>query len=208
MNRVSEKVWIQGIVALSVLGAAFVVGVATTERAAGDRPEQKVVIPKGNSTLAAAERFVKFPVYFLGQEFEGLSLTGVERQFGPPLGDLPSGVDNMTFAYGTCSVRLDTDNPSCAPPLIVVGWDACQWRDDLQRFSPDERLRFRGAEAAFYEGFRRLEIYLNRVTVVMFGAGREALLRAAGSLRGVNNGVGPRTSFPASQTRAGRRRDC
>jgi hypothetical protein len=102
----------------------------------------------------------------------------------------------------------DSDGGSCAPPLTVLVWDACDWRDDLQVFRPDEELRVRGADAAFFEGFRRLEIYADKATIVMFGAGREALLRAAGALRGANNPVPANMDLPANQSRADRRSHC
>jgi hypothetical protein len=190
---------------IALVGA---VGIVAAELARGDGPRRTVVVPRGNATLADAERFVSFPLYFPGAEFDGLPLTAVDRQVGPPLGDEPSGMDQVMFAYGTCTVRTASDGGSCAPPLTVLVWDACDWRDDLHVFRPDEGLRIRGAEAAFFEGFRRLEIYANKATIVMFGAGREPLLRAAGGLRGVNNALRADMNLPANQSRAERRSHC
>jgi hypothetical protein len=51
---------------------------------------------------------------------------------------------------------------------------------------PNERLKVRGVPAAFFEEGQRLEIYTSSVSIVIFGAGKEQLLRAAGQLRGVN----------------------
>lgn len=209
MEPISHRGWYRRFFVVSALVMAAVgLGIVATEMAQGEGPPRKVVVPKGNSTLADAKRFVKFPLYYLGTEFKGLPLTAVDRQVGPPLGDLPSGADQMMFMYGTCTVRADIDEGSCTLPLTVQVWNACEWRDDLQRFRPDEQLRIRGAQAAFFEGFRRLEIYANKVTVVMFGEGREALLEAAGALRGANNAVRPGTGLPADQPRADRRRNC
>jgi hypothetical protein len=67
--------------------------------------------------------------------------------------------------------------------------------------APDERMRVRGMAAAFYEGHKRLDLASGAVTVVLFGQGREQLLRAARSLRPVNRVVSlsPWADCPAAE---------
>jgi hypothetical protein len=135
---------------------------------------------RGNSTLAAARAFAAFPLYFAGDSFQGLPLVAVERH--------PAQVG---FLYGTCSIPVDAEGArgGCAPPLAVQVWPACERDSSLYPFAPDERVRIRGAPAAFYEGHRRLELSADGVTVVLFGVGREQLLRAAAALRRLNRGI-------------------
>ena len=136
---------------------------------------------RGNSTLAAARAFAAFPLYFAGASFEGLPLVAVERH--------PAQVG---FLYGSCTIPVDAEGArgGCAPPLAVQVWPACERDPSLYPFASEERLRIRGVPAAFYEGHRRLELSADGVTVVLFGTGREQLLRAAGALRPVNRAVG------------------
>lgn len=135
---------------------------------------------RGNSSLAAARSFTDFRLYFAGDSFEGLPLVAVERH--------PAQVG---FLYGTCSIPVDGDGArgGCAPPLAVQVWPACERDSSPYPFAPDERLRIRGLPAAFYEGHRRLEVSTHGVTVVLFGTGRERLLRAAAALRPLNRSV-------------------
>lgn len=135
---------------------------------------------RGNSSLAAARRFKGFPLYFTGEAFGGEPLVAVERH--------PAQVG---FLYGSCSIPVDAEGArgGCAPPLAVQVWPACERDPSLYPFAPDERLRTRGFPAAFYEGHRRLELSADGVTVVLFGTGREQLLRAVAVLRPLNRSV-------------------
>ena len=143
-------------------------------------PRALEVRARGNSTLAAARTFAAFPLYFAGESFEGQPLIAVERH--------PAQVG---FLYGTCSIPIDGEavRGGCAPPLAVQVWPECERDPSLYPFAPDERLRTRGLPAAFYEGHRRLELSADGVTLVLFGTGREQLLRGAAALRRLNRNV-------------------
>ncbi|MGH3031467.1 MAG: hypothetical protein ACRDNE_12045 [Gaiellaceae bacterium] len=105
----------------------------------------------------------------------------------------------MTFIYGDCEAESDA---GCAPPLQVQVWRACE--RNLPSYSrtpagdplPHEKVRVRGVPAAFFEGGGRLELYTGDVSVVLFGEGRDQLLRAAGALRGANVEIASEVDLP------------
>lgn len=149
----------------------------STRVAAKPKARALSIRARGNSSLAAARAFSQFPLYFVGEAFEGLQLVAVERH--------PAQVG---FLYGTCSIPMGGDGAQggCAPPLAVQVWPACVRDSSRYPFAPDERIRVRGVAAAFYEGHRRLELSTGEVTVVLFGQERDQLIAAAAALRGVN----------------------
>lgn len=86
----------------------------------------------------------------------------------------------------------------CAPPLEIQVWSACERTQNLYPFPADEEARLRGVDAAFYENFRRLELYSGRVTIVIFGDSRGELLKAAAALRGLNTATPTSQPLPAA----------
>jgi hypothetical protein len=131
----------------------------------------------------------------VGNSFEELPLVGITRAPGPP-----ESLDFVTFVYGDCEAESDA---GCAPPLQVQVWRACD--RNLSSYSltpagdplPHERVSVRGVPAAFFEGGGRLELYTGEVSVVLFGQGRNQLMRAAKALRGLNVDVGPQVDLPS-----------
>lgn len=191
-----------------LLGAAVVVVVAALGVGAQDVRSGKwnrvTVTPRGGMELRDARGFSRYPLYFAGTAFEGLPLTAIDAQRGWARNGEPTGVDEVMFAYGTCTVPAEVDGGGCAVPLTVQVWSACERYQGLYGFPADEELTIRGTDAAFYENFKRLEVYTGRVTVVLFGTGRDQLLGAAGALHGVNNPVTTGDALPARAGRATR----
>lgn len=176
----------------------------------GGESGTREIRPRGNSSLAAARAFENFPLYFPGESFEGLPLTAVERQVGPRNSGEPVRQDQVGFLYGSCVLPVTPGGTTggCAPPLAVQVWRACDRDPSLYPFLPDEVLRLRGVAAAFYEEHKRLELSTGRVTVVLFGQGREQLVRAAAALRGANVSVPVFEQLPAPVRRPGLHEAC
>lgn len=172
-----------GAVVLLCAAALLAVGVPNVQ---GSEPGMVTVRPYGKMDRAAAREFTRYELYDVGTDFEGLPLTAIDSQRGPAQYGEPTGVDEVMFAYGTCEVPAASTEGGCAVPLTIQVWSACERYRELYAFQPDESLTLRGVDAAFYENFRRLELYTGRVTVVLFGTGRGQLMRAAAKLRGVN----------------------
>ena len=104
------------------------------------------------------------------------------------------------------------DTTGCPAPLEIQIFPACKRNPSLYQLAPDldgpsgplvaapyprERLTLRGVPAAFFDAGRRLELYTGDVTVVLWGHGRNQLLDAAQSLRGLAATIDPAEPLPA-----------
>jgi hypothetical protein len=128
--------------------------------------------------IEAAKGFKKFPLYWLGERFEGWRLSAI-------LG-LDYNAPFISFIYGTCRPH-GGDEPSCTPPLEVqvsayctpAGVETAESRTDRTiRGAPIER----NADGAPIMLTRRAQIK------VYFGDGADsqAPLRALRALRSLN----------------------
>ncbi len=109
-------------------------------------------------------------------------------------GNASAGMD-VTFLYGGCQPISGT----CVPPVQVQAWNSCERYESLYDILPDEKIRIRGASAAFYEDYTRLEIQSGRTTIVIFGAHRHnrgGLIEVAGGLQSVDGSVSPGETLP------------
>ena len=112
------------------------------------------------------------PVYYLGEEFEGLPLTQA---------DAPGGRGQIV--YGTCEID-DPEGPdggSCSPPIQIQQWrpDAEQWR----QASGCKRVgRVRGVPAVHHDS---LVVFTGTAAVKIYARSRAETLRAARALRAV-----------------------
>jgi hypothetical protein len=136
--------------------------------------------PRGNFTLEAARAFDGFPLYYAGENVEGLPLVAVTRR--------QDTADYVAFIYGDCAAG---DDMGCAPPAEIQIWQACRRNlglyDTSQPGTPElEPVTIRGVPAAFLEDGHRLEIQTGVSTVVVFAGSRGRALRIAEALRGVN----------------------
>jgi hypothetical protein len=154
---------------------------------------------KSNMDLGAVRTFAEFPLYALGDAFEGFRLRRVDHfartQASPGEESLPLP-EYVRFIYGACEPQ------PCGLPLEVQVWPACVRNLSSYSFDPKKvipiphvREQLRGVPAAFFaEG--RLELYTGRVTVVMFSSDEERLYRAAHSLRGMNRAIDQSDRLP------------
>jgi hypothetical protein len=138
----------------------------------------------GNFAFSRVASFREFPLYSLGEAFEGLPLTAVYRIDGPSYPGESVRRDDVTFVYGTCKA----DGPSgCLPPLQVQSWSACERHRGAYRFKPDTAIAVRGRSAALYENGTRLELSFPGTTVVVYAADPKLLRRAAEALKAANS---------------------
>jgi hypothetical protein len=152
-------------------------------------PDFLTVTPRGNSSLAAARVFSEFALYSAGSSFRGLALNAVYRTMNRVRGV----TIELTFAYGSCDIRLwrGRADGGCGLPLTIQNWPAC--RKEIRGLGyhrdPGESITIRGVPGALYEGQGRLALATGKTTIIIFGQGRDFLLAAARSLRGVNSAV-------------------
>lgn len=156
-------------------------------------------------SLSEAKAFAEFPLYHVGAAHEGYGLNRIYRVDAKPLPAEPIRRNDVTFIYGSCEA---TAQMGCRPPLQVQVWHVCQRHRGMYPFPPEQELTIRGVPAALYEDGRRLELYSDRVTVVLFGHDELTLRTAATRLRGVNNAVSVTASLPPPAAAAVRDQLC
>jgi hypothetical protein len=131
--------------------------------------------------LQRLERQTRFPVYYLGDSFEGFALSHIEYNRQPR----PSA----SLIYGTCEVPAFADG-GCAPPVEVQVHRACgPSRPDIR--SARQRSKIRGVPTRFLGG--GLAVYTGNVTITIFGRSKR---RAAQTLRPIG-ADGPPRRLPA-----------
>jgi hypothetical protein len=172
-----------GVVALFVVGSLGLIGGGGT------------ATPKGNFSVAKAQSFRGFPVYYPGESVNGYPLTAVARD---PLGPLRKNQESVLFMYGTC--KLPPGEGGCSLPVSVSNEPACSRNLGMYGGgfgSPVPRpTRIRGATGSFFEGGSRLELQTGTTTVVIFAFSKRKALSVAKSLRGANVPVSESDPLP------------
>jgi hypothetical protein len=141
---------------------------------------EPVAGPRGDLTLAEARVFDEFPLVYAGESIGDLPLVAILHR--------DDTARYVSFVYGDC--RSSSFDAGCAPPAEIQVWPAGARspaaNDSATPVKPvpaAERTTVRGSPAAFFDDGTRLEMYLPRVTVVVFSHLRERVLAIAGSLR-------------------------
>jgi hypothetical protein len=141
-------------------------------------------------TLDVAAAFGDYPVFYLGEEFEGLPLAGgVIREVVADNPDSPGpiGRDGFIFVYGDYTIR--GDNEGCAVPLSVEVMPRC--------YDPPEFIRGRVEQGPILAGPGGSEVqtignstyvWTGEVTVGI-GGGGASYERAVEALWAINSGA-------------------
>ncbi|HUC08038.1 MAG TPA: hypothetical protein VMR96_08105 [Solirubrobacterales bacterium] len=136
-------------------------------------------------TLADAQAFDAYRLYYSGTEAAGLPLEAVVQGWATNRHARQQGQRAIywTFVYGDC-----TPPPSeggCAPPLQVQVWSACVRSIGSKR----HLYEFRGAKATGVGGrveVSPMEISTGRSTIIVFGNDKPLIKAAARELREVH----------------------
>jgi hypothetical protein len=185
---------------VGVVGLFAAGGIALLAREIESRmgPDFLTIRPRGNSSVAKARAFTEFPVYSAGPSFRGLRLGGVYHVVKRT--KEPGVTIRLSFAYGSCDIRLwkGKADGGCGLPLSIENWPACKKSIRGLGFhgDPGESITIRGVPGALYAGQGRLALATGKTTIVIYGRGREFLLNAARSLRGVNTPVATAVNLP------------
>jgi hypothetical protein len=185
---------------LGAVGLLAAIGIAFLAREIESRlgPDFLTVVPRGNSSVAKARAFTEFPVYSAGPSFRGLRLGGVDHIVDRT--KVRGVTIELSFLYGSCDIRLwkGKADGGCGLPLSIQNWPACEKSIRGLGFhrDPGESITIRGVPGALYEGQGRLALATGRTTIIIHGHGREFLLDAARSLRGVNTPVATAANLP------------
>jgi hypothetical protein len=128
--------------------------------------------------LDAARDFSSFPLYWAGEQFEGLGISYVELG-GPAAG----------FGYGTCEI---TGDHGCAPPLQIQIFPLCFHLDFVSANRIWTRRTIRGAPVGVSDGAPVM--FTPRTQIKVYrgqGSDPGMALRALRALRSLNE-VRPR----------------
>jgi hypothetical protein len=122
----------------------------------------------------AADQPANFSVYSLGPSVDGLKVTSVTRRCDELPPGAPVRANFVSYVYGHCPQLLDGTEDSCAPPLEIQSWPACERSlADYEIRSgvpyPHEKLGKVG-EAPIYsfDDGTRFELYTGAATIVIF----------------------------------------
>jgi hypothetical protein len=144
--------------------------------------------------LAPAEQFDRFRLYYLGDSFEDLPLTDIDR-------DRVSRHAVWNFIYGDC--EPPPGQTSCAFPLVVQNSTICD-RFPAVFYVIPKTFPFRGARVARPPTAGSVDIYTGRTTVSIFGDAEDQE-GAAHALREVGSTtVPPRLRSPPKGSMKGK----
>jgi hypothetical protein len=133
--------------------------------------------------LESARDFNAFPLYWVGEQFEGLDVSHV-RLGGPAAG----------FIYGTCQI---TGDHGCAPPLQIQIFPLCFHLDFVAANRIWTRRKIRGAPVGVNDAAPVM--FTQRTQVKVYGSDPGMALRALYALRSLNDvppQIGPVSSIP------------
>jgi Tol biopolymer transport system component len=145
-------------------------------RAVGCVPERRhpsLAPLGGNLSLAQARRFRPLRVYWVGRRFGAFILSSISKHTSSGPGGRGRVVN---LQYGAFEIQH---------------WPACLRVPEDVSLPPDRIVRVRGIRGVFFEGGARLELVIDKTTVVIFGPPKR-LLAIARALRPVGVAALPR----------------
>jgi hypothetical protein len=128
--------------------------------------------------LEAAREFDRFPIYWLGESFEGHDLSR--------LSGLEDDATAVGLVYGTCDVGGEYHS-SCLPPLQLQIFPLCHHLDTVAINPAWKTRKVRGAPVGYLDG---PVLFTRRVYVKVFrgeGSDRSTALRALEQLHSLND---------------------
>ncbi|KKL80271.1 hypothetical protein LCGC14_2006420 [marine sediment metagenome] len=149
--------------------------------------DPRAVVPRGNWSLADAQDFDGFPLFWVGEEYAGLPLTAIIRSdyvsYERP--GIQVREDSVTFLYGSCVI--EGGEGGCAAPFQVAVASTCQSPPGLAAamVRSGEPFQLRGALAQEYTD-GHIELSTQDVSVTVFGPDPESMRALAGALRPLN----------------------
>lgn len=150
-------------------------------------PSETPVPAALHMTLDELKEFRDFPVFWLGEEYQGLPVTGIThyRESGAPEIGIPPQED-VAVTYGTCTPPEPPLEGGCVPPITVFSERPCSMPPSLlveeAKNGPERRMR--GATVQVVVSGNVL-VYFGQ-TMVNIASTRDVGLAAVGALRGAN----------------------
>jgi hypothetical protein len=169
-----------GVTAVAATVAAVALLVGSGPTSAGEPWKAN-----SNYSIAEAQNFKEFGVYYASDSVNTLPLTVVHRKLVAGFDPESEGQSVISFLYGYCDLPEDG---GCAPPVEVINEPACVYNPSL--YGPNspipEQTTIRGVPAAYFEGGERLEIQTGTSTIVVYGLSRDKVGTVAAALESLN----------------------
>lgn len=174
--------------ATSVFGGGDTPGDLEFPRAIDPSPEQYLDLRPGDPGFGEfASEFADFPVYWVGEEFQGHPLRHIVRSVFSPQDGSPTE-NKVAFIYGACTTGGEG---GCAPPLQIIIEPYClvppSLIDPSRVASGPSKVRG-GAEAVAVGG--GLRIWTGDVTIKIYAATQQLMDDATAAFVSAN-GMGP-----------------
>jgi hypothetical protein len=144
-SDMNMKRMVYGVIGLGLL-VLLLAGIVWALAGRGDGTTSVTVGP-GVTTVDDIREFKEFPVYWLGESFQGLPLTAISRMDypgrwpGEPLYNLPW--HEVSFTYGDCTIA--PGESSCPMPLSIHTRPYCEVPPEVvwgvARTAPPEEIR-------------------------------------------------------------------
>ena len=174
------------LILLAVFGGAFALTglVVSVLHDGGGRGPAPASAGQIGWTLEDARQFNEFPLYWLGESYDGLPLTRIIRYRYDPEPPIPAvtAEDSVAFIYGTCTPSPES---GCAPPLQIIVEPYCTRPPEIiaPLANVGSSFDIRGATAQWVTD--HLRIWTGDVSTTIFAA---AEMPVAEQLRLVSEG--------------------
>jgi hypothetical protein len=137
--------------------------------------------PVALEKMQEARDFDGWPLWWLGDSFDSLSLTHVDEL--TPARGFPT-MNFVSFVYGTCAIAAGRQ--SCAPPLEIQVDPLCSVPPEkIAGVERDDPFDFRGAKALWIDD--HLRIWTGDSAIAIFGYPRDRVEAAAEALVPLGN---------------------
>jgi len=146
--------------------------------------------PLAAGSLAEAQTFPYFPIYWVGPSFDGHALVAADglKGYDPTIGD--------SVYYGDCVQSKGIfGGGSCLLPLQVT--TVIYALHPNAALGAQKNILVRGVPATVYDEGRSIEVYSGRVAIDIFSDNYETALRAANELRPLNAPGSASANLPA-----------
>ena len=154
----------------------------------GDRVE-RTPPEDGPWTIEEARRFKEFTLYWVGEEFRGLSLTQISRFRSAP--EAAIAANHFRFTYGTCRIPGGFfGDGGCGPPIQITVEPYCLDAYRHRVYYPD-KVPFRGEAEASAAGEGAMYVWTGDVAVRISAHGQSGGPRAVAEALVSVNGLGP-----------------
>lgn len=167
----------------------FAVRVQPVDKSVETTPALREWTVENLKPCTGADEPANFPIYSLGPSVEGHEVNSVTRRCDEPKPEAPARANSVTYAYGVCPELLDGTETSCAPPLQIQSWPACERSlADYELLPgvpyPHKSLgEHQGVPAYSFDEGSRVELYTGTATIVIFATDPALIEKAVAAIQ-------------------------